>query len=353
MKKTIITLFIVSVLTICAYANPTTVINDELRKSSIDTGSYIIGIGKELKTIPDAKEMAQEYARAHVSIQVLENIRDTILACKNKPGYKGIAEYYSSVAQKPKVQVELPGIDYVHLRPNYTDSYGNVYGIAYVKRAELKTFYTNKAIELRKEIETALNMIEVGMPKIEEVEITLKTYANYETLKEAELIVLGAEDGLKPDTTFNQLLDNKKMMRNHPQQYITNIVTDFYTEKYKIKSMADIATIIAEQFDVQEANPSKDTVQLDLFTDGISGNPGYKANDLLMELNTNLSTKWPIVLSTSMGGTHPMGLGSAKLRLTGTFWEMGSDKVTVRSTLRDVKNGEFKAAAVITFKKFP
>ena len=352
MKKFVVFLLIAliaitTVVYVHASSDARKAIKEALKENTILVTDAIIGQGSRPMGIVDSQEEARNEAIVHVYNQIAKTMQNIILASRDEPGYSNIAEYYNSVAQKPNVFVELPGLDDV--LEGYKDSNNNVHAVVYVKREKLKERSIYKADELRKTIVNDLDGIPIGGSPKEEVKINLKSYTNYETLKELELITLGAEYEPNREVTFEELRKYTKMMPEHRQQDINDVINDYYEDEHDINSIADIAKIIAKQFDMQEANTSGNLVQLDMFTHAMTDTTTTFSSSLQAALKTELSTKWPIV---SGPGSGAMGLQPpAKLRLTGTFWEIGTQNVTIRAALREVKKGKFQAAAIFTFKK--
>ena len=82
------------------------------------------------------------------------------------------------------------------IREYYPPTAPDTYFIVYVKRDELKRIYSDKASDLRQEINHILHkaqVIEKAGGLSDASRVYLSTYPLYETLKETELIQLGAE----------------------------------------------------------------------------------------------------------------------------------------------------------------
>ena len=349
MKKLVVLLLIVFTTSVYAQVNPhSATIRRALTDRSILGRDYLIGIGSAPQANLNAKKQARESAIAEIYIEVAGNIRDVILASVDEPGHSSVSEYYSTVAQKPKVSVTLPRIHGIPLPPGYTYN-GKVYAIVAVERAELQELYTKKADELRTKIKASLRAIEDVLDPGSAAKLYLPTYIDYEALKEAELITLGA--AYRPDAkaTFDKLWEYKELMAANPQRYVNEEVSEFFHKNHALRNIADIATIIAAQFEAQGVKPSGDSVQLDLFTYGISELTAPFSDSLNIALTGKLGSNWTIVSST---GTASLGINpSAKLRLSGSYWEIGENQVTVRAILRDVTTGAFEGAAILTLNK--
>ena len=105
------------------------------------------------------------------------------------------------MAQAPRVVVELPRIVDIPLAPGAHNSYA----VVAVNRQELIEFYAQKAETLRTEIEGILNDPSLAGDPSYTAKQYLGTYARYEALKEAEMIVLGADAYLTPEEIFSNL----------------------------------------------------------------------------------------------------------------------------------------------------
>ena len=335
--------------TTAAYAQShTATIREALNKRGILGSDYLIGIGDAPQTHPNATKQAREAAIAAIYQEVAGNIRDVILASVDEPGHSGVSEYYSTVAQKPKVSATLPRIHGIPLPPGYIHN-GKVYVIVAVERAKLKELYTKKADELRKKIKASLDKAQDVIDPEIAAKLSLQTYVDYETLKEAEVITLGAENKPNAKVAFDKLWAYKDLMLVNPQEYVNEEVSNFFQENYPLSNVNHIATIIAAQFDAQGANSAGDSVQLDKFTYGISASIAPFSNSLDFALKSKLGRKWSL---TSGPVIPPLNIHpSATLRLSGTYWEIGGNQVTIRAVLRDVTTGAFQAATVLTFNK--
>ena len=348
MKKLVV--FLLIVFTTAAYAQShTATIREALNNRSIRGRDYLVGIGDAPKTDSNATKQARAAAIAAIYQEIAGNIRDVILASVDEPGHSGVSEYYSTVAQKPKVSVTLPRIYGIPLPPGYTHD-GKVYVIVAVERAALKDLYAKKAGELRKKIKANLDKAQDVIDPEIAAKLYLQTYVDYETLKEAEVITLGAEYRVDTKAAFDKLWAYKDLMLVNPQEYVNEEVSNFFQKNYALRNVAHIATIIAAQFEAQGANTAGDSVQLDAFTYGISDLTAPFSNSLNIALTGKLGSKWSLVPSSA--GTPPLGIApSATLRLSGTYWEIGGNQVTIRAVLRDVKTGAFQAAVILTFNK--
>ena len=299
MKKLVV--FLLIVFTTAVYASPPgQKVREALNKRSIVGSDYLVGQGYAPQTHSNATRQAREAAIAEIYQTVVGNIRNVILASRDEPEHSNISEYYSTVAQKPKVSVRLPGIQDIPLTPRTYN--GNVYAIVAVERAALKAHYAKKASELRTKIAGNVAGAQNAIDPETAAELYLQTYVDYEALKEAEVITLGTEHQLNAKATLAELQNYKDSMGANSQEYVCKEVSDFFQQHYALTDVAHIATIIAEQLDVQRANPSGDVIQLDLFTSNFSEAPAIFSSLLNSALTVALGSKWTVVSSASGSG---------------------------------------------------
>ena len=342
-------------LTITAYAQIRPIdreITEALVREGISEREFAIGIGTAPKHLPDAKKLAQVDAIADVFLQVADNVRAIIHASKDEPFHEDVAEHYSTVAQMPVVPVPLPRIVRVRLSPDRSSDDTNTYAVVACNRQKIIDLYTQKAKKLRTEINQIL--AEGLRGDTESVaEQYLGTYRRYETLKEAELIIVGTEYKPNPKVAFEKLLN---YLETEGSQEETIDFLDSYFQNASplvIKDCDSVAKAITMQLEMQGAASPYTKVQLDAFTYGATGVPTGFAPILVNRLEKQMIGKWKPILKTALGSkVNRFGLGAnADSRLTGTYWERGN-KVTIRTTLRDASTGDFQAVAIVRFNKY-
>ena len=275
--------FLLLVLTITVHAQMDLMRNEihsALGRDGITAEDYVIGIGTAAKHEPNAEELAMENAIAEVYKQVAENFRAIILANRDAAFHDNVAEHYSTVAQMPTVPVKLPRIVEVPLSPGRSSDDENTYFIAAFRRQEIVDLYASRAEALRDKINTAL-AADMPVDPTYAAKQYLKTYSDYEELKEAELIMMGAEYNPDPQGAFHTLYDHTKAASS--QQEVFNYLDTYFQNAGPVllNTTAGIATLITTQFDIQ--NPTSSSlglVQLDQFTYGI----GEIAGGLLFTL---------------------------------------------------------------------
>lgn len=345
MKNLLVCLLLIVAIPAFAQLERTTLVNTALSDAGVTATDFIIGIGTADKDDPNASDLARERAVKAVFEQLNSRIRNIILASKNRPGggHQNVAVHYSTVAQEPRVIVELPHIVDIPLAPGNHNSYA----VVAVSRKELIDFYARKAETLRTEIDVLLNDPSLAGDPSYTAKQYLGTYARYEALKEAEMILLGADASLTPEEIFQVLQENVT------QQHDTIYNVDRYFEShYPVTDVQSVAHVISTQLSLQEPLPTA-RVQLDPFTYDISEMPSQFSVSLGGVLEQALTVQWATFAppGPTTPAVHPLGFGrNITSRLSGTFWELGN-KITVRASLRDVMTGEFQAAAVVKFNK--
>ena len=354
MRSLVVFLLLVLTITVHAQMEPMwNEINSALGRDGITAEDYVIGIGTAEKHDSNAEELAMENAIAEVYKQVAKNFRAIILANRDAAFHDNVAEHYSTVGQMPKVPIKLPRIVEVPLSPGRSSDHKNTYFIAAFSRQEIVDLYAKNAERLRERINATLAENKPGDPAYAAKQY-LKTYRDYEELKEAELIMIGTEYSPDPREAFRKLYDYTKAANS--QQEVFNYLDTYFQNAGPVllNTTAGVATLISTQFEIQRpVSSSLGLVQLDPFTYGIAEVTGGFSAHFVNVLQDEVATKVHTVLKTDLDphSIHPLGFGQdVNSRLTGTYWERGN-KVTLRTTLRDVNTGEFQAVAIVRFDK--
>lgn len=345
MRTLLVCLLFIVATTAFAQLERTTLVNTALSDAGVTATDFIIGIGTADKEDPNAQELARERAVKAIFEQLNGRIRNIILASKNRPGggHQNVAAHYSTVAQEPRVIVELPRIVDIPLAPGNHNSYA----VVAVNRKEIIGFYARKAETLRTEIDALLNDPSLAGDPAHTAKQYLGTYTRYEALKEAEMIMLGADAYLTPEEIFQTLQEN--VTQQHDAIYN---VDRYFESHYPVTDVQSVARVISTQLSLQDPLPTA-RVQLDQFTYDISEMPSQFSVSLGGALEQALTVEWATFAppGPTTPAVHPLGFGrNITSRLSGTFWELGN-KITVRTTLRNVMTGEFQAAAVVKFNK--
>ena len=357
-----LTFLFMLVLTTTAYAQIpaiTAEISHAMTTEGVTERDFVVGIGTAPKHLSNAKELATENALADVYTQVARGIRAIIHANKDTPFQDNVAEHYSTVAQMPVVAIVLPRLIEIPLSPSRASDDKNTYAVVAVNREEIINLYSEKAKKLREKINATLAEDTLARPTYAAGQY-LDSYRLYEELKEAELVMVGAEYTPDPRAAFDKLYDYTKV--DGSQQETVNYLDTYFQNAVPVmtNNSESIATVITAQFEMQgAASPSRDRVQLDMFTYGVTEVATGFSDVLVKAIERKMTKKWDTILKAKLvsdqlhpySTVHSLGFGrDVKSRLTGTYWGRGN-KITVRATLRDVNTGEFQAVAIVRFNK--
>ena len=310
------------------------------------SSEYLVGVSEG----PGTVETLMEQAEAQLSKKIFDKVRYVINKNEgNRLAYNRVREHYGAVIQS-SVRSKLKGI-----REYYPPTAPDTYFIVYVKRDELKRIYTDEAADLRQEINDILHkaqVIENAGDLSDAAKIYLSTYSLYETLKEAELIQLGAEH-VTPPRAFTELADiaggitKADLMMAHGE--VIAKVTKIAPQT--IININDVARVTAYQFQQQNSNWGTKVKTEELTYDSFNM-VSPSSTSFLKALTDEL--KWH--RSPPMRGFQPLHeerevqSEDVPLQFFGGYWADG-DRITLRTTLRNTTTGEFKASAVVQFSE--
>ena len=310
------------------------------------SSKYLVGVSEG----PGTVESLMDQAENQLSKKIFDKVRYVINENENDwLAYNRVREHYSTVIQS-SVKSKLKGI-----REYYPSTAPDAYVIVYVKRDMLQQIYTDEAADLRQEINDLLHkaqVIENAGDLSDAAKIYLSTYRLYEALKEAELIQLGAAY-ITPPKAFSKLsdaaggVDKTDLMMSHKE--VVKKVEKIAPQT--IININDVARVTAYQFQQQSSDWGTKVKAEELTYD--SFNVVSPSSTLFLEALTN-ELKWH--RSLPMRGFQPLRVEhkaesqDEHLQFFGGYWADG-DKITLRTTLRDITTGEFKAAAVVRFSE--
>ena len=197
---------------------------------------YVVGFGIANGSGEEATQTAKDNARAEVSRQIVVNIQSIIRTSESEN--KGvISEAYSGITQSATV-LQLQGVEMEsYVEPN--PSRPATYALAYVGRAELKRIYTQRASELRGQLQRILadaHTAEKANKITQAIKKYLSTYPLYAALKEAETILLVVRNSGSPseqafaelaEATRN-LLVTLKMYSQCPTRKLSIVLSNSY-----------------------------------------------------------------------------------------------------------------------------
>ena len=310
------------------------------------SSEYLVGVSEG----PGAVETLMDQAEDQLSKKIFDKIRYVINENEdNWLAYNRVREHYSTVIHS-SIKSKLKGI-----REYYPSTVPDAYVIVYVKRDTLQQTYTDEAADLRQEINDLLHkaqVIENAGDLSDAAKIYLSTYRLYEALKEAELIQLGAVY-TTPSGAFAKLSDaaggvaKADLMMSH-KEVVTKVEK---IAPQTIININDVARVTAYQFQ-QQSSDWRTKVKMEELTYD-SFNVVSPSSTLFLEALTN-ELKWhrslPMRGFQPLREEHKAQPQDELLQFFGGYWADG-DKITLRTTLRDIDTGEFKAAAVVRFSE--
>ena len=310
------------------------------------SSEYLVGVSEG----PGTVEVLMDRAEAQLSKKIFDKVRYVINENKgNWLAYNRVREHYGTVIQS-SARSKLKGI-----REYYPPTAPDTYFIVYVKRDELKRIYADEAANLRQEINDILHkaqVVENAGDLSDAAKIYLNTYPLYETLKEAELIQLGAEH-VTPSEAFAELANiasgvtKADLMMSHGEV----IAKVEKIAPQTIININDVARVTAYQFQ-QQSSDWGTKVKTEELTYESFNVVSPSSTSFLQALTDEL--KWD--RSPPMRGFQPLReerevqSENVPLQFFGGYWVDG-DRIMLRTTLRDVATGEFRAAAVVQFSE--
>ena len=307
---------------------------------------YLVGVSEG----PGTVETLMDQAEDQLSKKIFNKVKYAINENEDDwLAYKRVREHYGTVIQS-SVRSKLKGI-----REYYPSTAPEAYVIVYVKRDKLKEIYADEAANLRQEINDILHkaqVIENAGDLSDAAKIYLSTYRLYEALKEAELIQLGAAYTTPPEA-FAELADiaggvaKADLMMSHGE--VVAKVEKIAPQT--IININDVARVTAYQFQQQSSNWETKVKTEELTYD--SFNVVSPSSTVFLQALT-AALGWH--RSPPMRGFQPLRekqqveSQDEPLQFFGGYWADGY-KVTLRTTLRDIVTGEFRAAAVVQFNE--
>ena len=310
------------------------------------SSEYLVGVSEG----PGTVETLMDRAETQLSKKIFDKVKYIINENEdNRLAYDRVREHYGTVIQS-SVRSKLKGI-----REYYPPTAPDTYFIVYVKRDELKEIYADEAADLRQEINHILHkaqVIEEAGDLSDAAKIYLSTYRLYEALKEAELIQLGAEYKQRPKA-FAELADTaggvaKADLMMFHGEVIAKVAK---IAPQTIIGINDVARITAYQFQQQSSDWGTKVKTEELTYDSfnvVSPSSAVFLQALTDELGWHRSP--PMRGFQPLREKHEVQSQDEPLQFFGGYWADG-DKITLRTTLRDITTGEFRAAAVVQFSE--
>ena len=352
--------FLIVFTTICASSSGWSLpdwILPELNKYPIET--FLFNIGQSNGTGEEAFKKATTEAHRKVAEKILKRVAHVIRFSENELQHDMVREHYSAVledyctARQEWPALHLEGFSVRNLSVDSARTDPDTYALVYIKRDKLKDIYNNHASKLRREIKGRLKTakaFESALDIENAVKTYLRTYPLYETLKEAEIVQIGAEYAPYYSEAFKQLANAATYTNEDFWTHRQVIKRVEELERQVIVNLDDIFRVVKSQFSLQTHPPSGDvSVHPLIYEDSEMVCPFAREFGVILHERLGWVT---VDAAHDFKQTSPdirrINQGVPPLRLNPTCWENG-DEITIRATLRDMNTGEFLASTVVRF----
>ena len=331
----------------------------ELKKYPLDTYLFQVGMSQNVAKSEAFKEATAE-AHKKAAKRILEKVVGIIYTNRHDLAHDMVEEHYSAVLEdycsqrRENPALTLEGLSVRNLSVDMARTDKETYAFVYIKRDELKAIYAKHADRLQEEIQRQLEIAKIFEDKLDvqsAVRTYLRTYPLYESLKEAEIIQIGAEYSPDSRTAFRNLADaatrTSDTLWSH-RQVIRHVEE---LTKEVIVSFEDVCRVIDSQLSQQVVSLSGSiAVHPLIYEDSEMPSPLAVAFTSFFQANL----KWTVVDWMRDFENTQYDLDHINRdfpwRLSPTCWENG-DEVTIRAILRDVHTGEFLASAIVRYLK--
>jgi hypothetical protein len=331
----------------------------ELKKYPLDTYLFQVGMSQDPVKSEAFKEATAE-ADKKVAKRVLEKVVGIIHTHSHDLAYDIVKEHYSAVLEdycsqrRENPALTLEGLSVRNLSVDMARTDKETYAFVYIKRDELKAIYAKHAARLQEKIQRQLEIARIFEEKLNvpsAVSTYLRTYPLYESLKEAEIIQIGAEYSPDSRTAFKNLADaatrTSDTLWSHRQvirhvEELTNEVIVSFDDACRV-----INTQLSEQ--VRSLGGSVAVHPL-IYEDSEMPSPLAVAFTSFFQRELKWTViDWMLNFENTQHNLKHINQDFPR-RLSPTCWENG-DEVTIRAILRDVHTGEFLASAVVRYLK--
>ena len=331
----------------------------ELQRYPLDTYLFHVGMSQNLTRSEAFKEATAE-AHKKVAKRILEKVVGIIYTNKDNLAHDMVEEHYSAVLEdycsqrRENPALTLEGLSVRNLSVDMARTDKETYAFVYIERDELKAIHAQHADRLQAEIQRQLEIarrFEERLDVQSAVETYLRTYPLYESLKEAEIIQIGAEYSPDARTAFKSLA-----------AAATRTSDTFWSHRQVIRHVEDLTQEVIVSF--EEACRSINS-QLSQQVPSPSGSVAvhpliYENSEMPSPLAVAFTSffqrelRWTVIDWMRDFENTQYDLDHINRdfpwRLSPTCWENG-DEVTIRAILRDVHTGEFLASAVVRYLK--
>ena len=331
----------------------------ELKKYPLDTYLFQVGLSQNVAKSEAFKEATAE-AHKKVANRILEKVVGIIHTNKDNLAHDMVEEHYSAVLEdycsqrQENPALTLEGLSVRNLSVDMARIDKETYAFVYIKRDELKAIYAKHADRLQEKIQRQLEIARIFEKDLDvqsAVRTYLRTYPLYESLKEAEIIQIGAEYSPDSRTAFRNLANaatrTSDTLWSHRQviRHVEKLAEEV------IVSFDDVCRVIDSQLSQQTLPPSGSVaVHPLIYEDSEMPSPLAVAFTSFFEKEL----KWTVIDWMRDFENTQYDLDHINRdfpwRLSPTCWENG-DEVTIRAILRDVHTGEFLASAVVRYRK--
>ena len=331
----------------------------ELKKYPLDTYLFQVGMSQNVAK-SEAFKAATAAAHKKVAQRILEKVVGIIYTHKHDLAHDMVEEHYSAVLEDYCAQrrenpaLTLEGLSVRNLSVDMARTDTETYAFVYIQRDALTAIYAKHADRLQAEIQRQLELARLFEEQLDvpsAVSTYLRTYPLYESLKEAEIIQIGAEYSPDARTAFQKLATaatrTSDTFWSH-RQVIRHVEA---LTKEVIVGFEDVCRIIGSQLSQQVRSLSGSVAVHPLLYED-SEMPSPLAVTFTRFFQKHL--KWTVVDWMRDFENTQYALDHINRdfpwRLSPTCWENG-DEVTIRAILRDVHTGEFLASAVVRYLK--
>ncbi len=332
----------------------------ELRRYPIET--YLFDVGRSGGTGEVAYRRATAKASKKVTEKILRQVVRIIGVNKDNANYQTVLEHYSAVLEdycswhyaSPALQLE--GLSFRNLSVDNARTENETFAVVYIRRDDLKRTYANHVLKLQEKINRRLRIAEAAEENLDinkTIRSYLRTYPLYESLKEAEIIQIGAEYRPNYREAFKRLADASTRTVGSPLPHRNVIKRVKELDEESIVNFNDIFHVIDFQLS-QQINPPSGNVSVHplIYEDSEMFSPfAIKFTEALIQAMPEWVFVDPILeLEQPPLDIERINRDLPPLRFSSSCWENG-EGITIRATLRNINTGEFLASAVVEFLK--
>ena len=315
----------------------------ELNKYPIEI--YLFDVGYSDETGEEAFKKATADAEKKIAAKILKEVNHIIRRNKDKAEYTMVLEHYRAVLdsycisheESPALQLDKKGFSVRNLSVDLARTDPYTYALVYITREKLADIYADRALNLRRKIGYHLETAKTAEEDLDiksAVKTYLQTYPLYEKLKEAEIIQIAAQ--YEHTSDFNNAFDVLANAATYTSE-------DLWTHRQVIKQVKELEPqIIVSLDDIASVIKSQFLPQYVAFSNKVLIKPLVYEDS---EMTCSFTEEFKEALLKEFKWVHDL---TSSRRLSSSCWENG-DEITIRTTLRDVKTGEFLASAIVQF----